>query len=236
MPGYSLTPTSKILILAAEDSPHTSDVQSILYGTLSFSTVDVFDLRYSVPTTTYLNSYHAVLVWFDYPAPDVNLVGDVLASYHDAGGGVVVALFANAPLAPSKPPIQGMWGNRNNKYTLSDYASSSSDFTADVGEVQEISSPLVSSFVSITASWKGIWTPINNATTVAKWSRSGQPLILRGTRGKRTLVELNLYPPSQSSYPNGGWVGSGASIMRNALLYSRCVACDAGSYAPNGEL
>ena len=235
-PGFWFQPTSKVLIVAAEDEIRTSDVQSYLNGTSSFSSVDVFDIRSSTPSVAHLSEYHAILVFFDYPANDTELLGDNLASYYNAGGGVVVALFANAHFqnVTNKLPIQGAWGNLSNGYVLTDYQTALVSDGTDIGVVNEISSPLLNGFVSLSARWQGTGVVINNAVTVASWVYSKRPLILRGSRGNRTLVELNFYPPSSASY-NEGWIGSGAVIIRNALWFSRCAACSIGSYSPNGN-
>ncbi len=58
-------------------------------------------------------------------------------------------------------------------------------------------------------------------------------LVLRGTRGGRTLVELNFWPVS-SRVASPGWTGDGAQLLRNGLKYSRCMPCAAGTYAAAG--
>ena len=73
---------------------------------------------------------------------------------------------------------------------------------------------------------------------VAQWRGSGggrEPLVVRGVRGNRTLVQLNLFPASASVDP-AFWTGDGAALMRNALKYSRCMLCGAGTIFVAGEL
>jgi hypothetical protein len=79
-------------------------VLAILQGTGAFTTVEFFDAFFETPTAEQLASYHAVLV---YRFPDffynADLLGDRLAAYHDQGGGVVVAMFANMLGSESEP-------------------------------------------------------------------------------------------------------------------------------------
>ncbi len=54
--------------------------------------------------------------------------------------------------------------------------------------------------------------------------------MLRGTRGNRTLIELNFLPASSSS-DSQWWTGDGAGLMRNALMYSRSILCGSGTFS-----
>ena len=60
-------------------------------------------------------------------------------------------------------------------------------------------------------------TATNGGVVVAEWG-SGKPLIVRGVKNGVNHVELNFYPPS-STVRSDFWVGDGATIMKNALLY-----------------
>ncbi len=69
---------------------------------------------------------------------------------------------------------------------------------------------------------------------MARWGGGGQePLVVRGRRGSRTLVELNFWPVS-SSVASDWWTGDGALLLRNGLKYSRCMACGMGTYTGLG--
>lgn len=80
-------------------------------------------------------------------------------------------------------------------------------------------SPLVAnvSKLTATAAFRSSGTAINGGTVVAKWG-GGKPLIVRGVKNNRNIVELNFYPPS-SKIRNDFWVGDGFQIIRNALYF-----------------
>jgi hypothetical protein len=70
-------------------------VATTLQSTESFSTIDVWDAGSDTPTAEYLSTYHAVIVLSIRSFDDGELLGDVLAAYHDQGGGVVVTAASN---------------------------------------------------------------------------------------------------------------------------------------------
>jgi hypothetical protein len=223
--GATQAPCDSVLLVYADDAhPYVSDVQQKLEDTGSFTTVDTFDAQIGTPSASQLAGYTAVLLfsWKSYGFNDAVLLGDRLAAYHDQGGGVVIALFAN-----SESRLKGVYGTATNGYTLLDYAQGSQTFQADsLGDVLEPHSPLLIGFNSFAATEASRSTaPVisGRGVVVARWSGGGQePLVVRGARGVRTLVELNFYPPS-SSASSSYWTGNGVALLRNALKYSRCI-------------
>ena len=64
---------------------------------------------------------------------------------------------------------------------------------------------------------------INGGVVVASWD-SGKPLVVRGSKNRRSLVTLYLYPLS-SDY---AWYSLGpalslSALLKNAVVYSTCV-------------
>ena len=214
----------RVLLLAA-DPGGGADVQSTLLGTGAFTAVDVLDNIYFTPSLSYLQGYSVVLVW-THPYlsfPSASDLGDVLAQYWDSGGAVVVATGA---LDSGK--LQGRFGTASNGYMLIDGSVGVQDEMAydvvinSLGTVLEPQSPLMTdvSVFSEYFDYKSAGAVINGGVVVARWiSRSGRPLIVRGSRAGRPLVALNMYPVS-SRYSSFFWNGDGAALMRNALLYS----------------
>ncbi len=106
---------------------------------------------------------------------------------------------------------------------------------ASMGVVVEPESPLMQGVTSFgaTAALRSFGSITAGAVVVAKWT-GGQTLVVRGTRGSRTLVELNFNPVSTA------WIagGDGAVLLRNALKYSTCkpaaAVCPPGTYATAG--
>ncbi len=209
-------------------------MQAILRDTGAFATVDTFDASSATPTPSQLAAYHAVLVYSYYPFNDAVLLGDRLAAFHDLGGGVLVALFANY----AGWQLQGAYGRAANGYALLDYTSGSLLSLSDsLGEVLEQQSPLltgVTSFASSSAYRSTANVIADRGIVVARWRSGGaEPLVIRGSRGGRTLIEVNFFPPSTV------WTGDGAALLRNALKFSRCTLeqlfCDPGKFLTAGE-
>ena len=201
----------------------------------------LFDANADTPDATFLAGYHAVLVYSDYVFLDPVLLGDNLAAYHDQGGGVVVGLWANRGrgVEDYSSTLQGKFGNASNGYSLLDY--SQGDYSCNentLGEHVEPQSPLLAGVNSLSIGY-GCWStaPVveNRSVIVAKWG-SGEPLVLRGVRGNRTLVELNFYPVSSQVDSNYYLMGDGAALLRNALKFSRCTACGPGPCPAPGEV
>jgi len=80
----------RILLLKTGGNP--SEIQSLLAGFPDVSAVDVFDGSASTPTLDRLMAYHAAIVMADRAFGNSAGVGNVLADYADAGGGVVLTL------------------------------------------------------------------------------------------------------------------------------------------------
>jgi hypothetical protein len=232
------TACAKVLVLAADSASNLADVQSTLRATGAFATVDTFaaqsagnDGGAGTPSAAQLAAYDAVLTYNcgEYPFGDAMLMGDRLAAYHDQGGGVVVAEAANTV----DRRLQGAYGAVANGYALMDYATGGySGYADSLGEVVEQQSPLMTGVASFSAenAWQSTANVVaGRGVVVARW-RNGQPLVLRGTRGGRTLVELNFYPLSTRARPNSLWTGDGGLLLRNALKFSRCMPCGMGMY------
>jgi hypothetical protein len=215
-------------------------VQTKLQGTGAFTVVDRFDARSNTPTAVQLGAYHAVLAFGRANWHDPEALGDRLATYHDRGGGVVLAAFANGGFSPAAR-LQGAYGNVSNGYALLDYSLEGHIYPQDsLGDVLEPDSPLMNgvTFLSALQAYRSTAPVIGGrGVVVAQWQGGGrEPLVVRGVRGSRTLVELGLYPPSDQSM-SGYWTGNGAALMRNALKYSRCIFCGGpGTVLPAGAM
>jgi hypothetical protein len=233
--GMAAAACDSILLVYADDTSYFTDVKSLLTDTGVFSTVDLFDAKSGTPTAAQLAAYHAILVfsWKSYTFSDAALLGDRLAAYHDQGGGVVVAFAANCASAR----LRGVYGTPGSGYALYDYTSGDWTSSSDsLGDVVEPQSPLLFGVTSLTAASAFRTTAAlisGRAIVVARWRDGQEPLVLRGTRGNRNLVELNFYPPS-SSADASGWTGDGAVLLRNGLKFSRCMSCGPGTFLVAG--
>jgi hypothetical protein len=239
--GAAQAACAAVLVVCANDQALCEDVQSRLRGTGAFAAVSTRDGGYGgTLTLAELAAHDAVLVYGG-PFLDAALLGDRLAAYHDGGGGVVVAYPANFNIDSSpNNRLKGAFGAPASGYALLDYAQGTVVPGADsLGDVLDPQSPLMAGVASLSASSAYRSTaPVipGRGAVVARWRGGGQePLVVRGARGNRTLVELNFYPPSSSAGARTDlWTGDGAALMRNALKYSRCMQCGPGTFAAAG--
>ncbi|WP_437307033.1 hypothetical protein [Sorangium sp. So ce388] len=203
----------RVLVAGAPGDPSWNyDVQAQLNGTGAFSAVDVFNIQEATPTLADLQAYDAVLVYSDYAPFDAATLGDNLATYHDGGGRVVVATFANA-----SHPLGGRWANEG--YHLIEPAGQDQPNETGPLGINEPGSALLTGVTSLGAdsAYRSIGGPVNGGIVVATWG-SGAPLIVRGVKNGRARADLNMFPPSRAARSDF-WYGSGAEIMRNALLF-----------------
>jgi hypothetical protein len=227
---------SSILVIYWTNDDWGMSVKNALEAMGDFEVVDFFNALYGTPDASFLASYDAVIIFGAEGLLDPDGLGDRLATYFDQGGGVVVAGLANQ----NDFCVHGAWRDPQNGYALLDYTSTYWSNSADsLGAILEPDSPLLKDVYSLSASPYGDRTVaysgsvINGGVVVAKWGIGGTPLLLRGVRGNRMLVELTFYAVYVSSRQI--WPGDGLKLLRNALKFSRCIACQPGSYPTEGE-
>ncbi len=240
--GGLVAECSRVLVVCADLASNCGDVQSKLRDTGAFAAVDTWFAQSAgnggsgTPSLAQLSAYHAVLAYSNIVFDDPTLLGDRLAAFHDQGGGVVVSVFANGANIGYR--LQGAYGAPANGYALLNHSQGGFYYLADsLGAVLEPSSPLMTGVVSLAAQIAIRSTaPVigGRGVVVVRWGGAGQePLVVRGRRGNRTLVEINFWPVS-SSVNSDWWTGDGAVLMRNGLKYSRCILCGVGTYAGQG--
>lgn len=202
------------------------DVQTRLLATGLFSTVDIINVGTATPTLQQLQQYDSLLCWTNTTPLDTNAWGDVLADYVDAGGGVVVAVFANSTTSTNRH-IGGRW---QNGYRVIVDRSGNASGAASLGTVHFPNHPLmagVTAFTGGTTSSRPTGTALEaNCTVIAEWS-DGKILVAEGATPSR--VDLGFYPP-HATCTQSGWATGGDILMANALLY----VAGGASYRPFG--
>ncbi len=198
---------------APSTSTWNNDIQTKLQATNAFTTVDIMACNTTTPTLAQLQGYGAALVFSDTSFADATTLGNNLASYVSGGGHAVVATFGNT----SSLGIGGNWVSQG--YNLITLSAQEEPGESGALIIVDNSSPLVAGVSTLTATsaFRSSGTVTNGGITVAEWG-SGKPLIVRGVKNGANHVELNFYPPS-STVRSDFWVGDGATIMKNALLY-----------------
>ncbi|MFO0859882.1 MAG: hypothetical protein U0570_04935 [Phycisphaerales bacterium] len=220
----------RVLLVASDLSAAVQDVRTKISSTGAFSRVDTFDSEAATPTLDLLQKYDAVMVWCAISYANSFALGNVLADYVDAGGGVV---FGNRRpfFDPARRP-GGRW--LSDGYEIIPEDVDSTFGTATLGAVVYSGHPImngVTSFNGGTSSSRPTKTTVNpGGLIVAKWS-DGKTLAAVSTKWKNR-VDLGFYPPSSTS-ASGFWVAStdGAKLMINSLIYTirpyvACVAAD----------
>lgn len=218
--AYAQGPGPKVAVFGAEQPIWTDDVKAKIAGTGLFSQVDGFDVRATTPTLVQLQGYQAVLVYTDYAFANPIAMGNVLADYVDAGGGVVVATFA---FVHSSFP----WGVQGRLVTGGYLPFTQASYTGGTpfSLIPDLPThPIlagVSSFNGGSSSYHN--TPLAiapGATLVAHWS-NGQPLVGTQIMPGGRVAGLNFFPPS-SDARGDFWAATtdGARLMANALLWT----------------
>ena len=210
----------RVAIFAADLPAYYNDVRTKVQSVGLFSQVDAFDARNITPTLSQLSQYDSVLIWGDYSFNDGVTFGNVLADYVDAGGGVLVAVFA---LDNSTGyAIQGRL--RSGGYLPFVTATSSSGVSGLTLVKDDASHPIVQGINSFNGGSTGYHNApssiASGAALVAHWS-NGQPLVgVRQTNSGR-VAGLNFWPPSSDAI-SGNWLSStdGGRLMANALAWA----------------
>src|SRR5256885_3295930 len=227
-PKIMATSLPKIALVTADSPTWVAEVQSKLVATGRFSQVDTIDAGSTTPTLAQLLGYKSVLVWSDSPFGDSTTLGNNLADYVDAGGGVVIAVFANC---------SSYMGGRfaSSDYFAVEVGPNTSGTELTLGTVHEPASPLMAGVASFDGGTSSFHDGSNSiqvgAIRVADYSDGG-PLIARRTINGNRRVDLNFFPPSNDSRADF-WISStdGIKIMANALEYVGLASCDS---APAG--
>ncbi len=213
-----------VAIVAAAMSSSTSawftDPQSRLIASGYFGAVDIINASTTTPTLAELQAYDAVITWSNVNYQNATALGDVLADYVDAGGGVVVAVFANTSTSTARF-LQGRWLSGGYEIVVSQGGSQTG--SATLGTVHVPGHPLmtnVNTFDGGTSSFRPVTTARTpGSVLIASWS-DGKPLVAtHGTHARR--VDLGFYPPSNAA-SSSFWVGTtdGGALLSNALLYA----------------
>lgn len=168
-----------------------------------------------LPTLAELATFKAVLVFTDGGGfTNASAVGDLLANYVDAGGGVVDAVFAHGSI-----PITGRW--QSGGYSALVGNSQTEGTPLSLGTIADPTSSIMAGVTTFsdTASYRTIASVRNSATLIASWS-NGDPLVAVSNGFAGRVVSLNFYPPS-SDIRSDFWTSStdGAKLLTNSLTF-----------------
>ncbi|WP_431262643.1 PEP-CTERM sorting domain-containing protein [Roseateles chitinivorans] len=227
----ALAAQASVLILGApQQAGALADVQSKIAGTGVVSgVVDVFNVATGTPTLAQLQSYSAVMVFSDAKYANAAGLGDLLADYVDAGGGVVEAGLSHATVG-----LRGLTG----RFVSGNYdvynSSTNQNSCGSLGAVALPDSPLMRDIDSFSGGLSAICyriTPKAGAVSVASWT-NGNALLGYRTDHNGIVVGLNMNPVS-GDVLSGLWDPStdGALLMANALAFAARELPEPGSLA-----
>ena len=232
-----------ITALVAHADSNDAGLTSYLSSDPRFSTVAALDARYSTPTLGDLLNYDVVVTWTNNVYHDQNTFGNNLKSYVDAGGGVVVGIFAHDTggfglagswLSANYDPIQQMTGV--------DF------YTTTIGTIDDPSHPIMDGVSDVSTSFvlKSA-TLTAGASPIFHWKYGSYIGCAVKTIGPGRTVGLNqFFNMDGGSHSDliiansAAWAGrydDGALI--NDLIRARsgsesCSECDGGSGLPAG--
>lgn len=198
-----------------------TDPRDKLLATGRFSRVDIIDAHRVTPRVDELLDYDAVLVWSEAPFADAHRLGDNLADYVDAGGGVVLALYASVDRATNQI-VRGRFLD-DNYYCMGPFGAVLDGDHEWLGVEHEPDSPLLDGVEFFDGGWRSVRPAARlqapGARAIADWG-DGAPLIVEREINGVRRVDLGMYPPSDQ-VQDGGWnsASDGATIMANALKH-----------------
>ncbi len=219
--GIATSSMLDVAVCGAETTTSNgTDIQTKLLGTGQFNSVSIIDLTVVTPTLAELQAFDAVQVHSDSSYLDSAALGDVMADYVDAGGGVVCMMFEiNASMTSRM--MQGRWASGG--YYGVPRSGTISGTSSHLGTIYDPSNPIldgVSAFDGGTTSYRPSSLSIAvDWTRVADWS-DGHPLVVIRDFGTARRADLCFFPVS-SSARSDLWQAStdGALLMANSLAY-----------------
>lgn len=230
--GAALAQLPRVALVVASSGCGATNPQTVLQASGQFAVVDWINTvapptGVGTPSLATLLQYDAVMVWTNLTPQNNNALGDVLADYVDAGGGVVVTVFANSTTTAGRN-IGGRW--QTGYEVILDQSGNATGSGHTLGTVHVPSHPVmagVTSFVGGTTGSRPNGTALEvGSYLVAEWS-NGKVLVAQGGNPRR--IDLGFYPV-QASCSQSGYASGGDLMMINAL---KAVA-DGGTFAPYG--
>jgi hypothetical protein len=213
-----------ILILGADTSGNPEAVRDALLATGVPLNITVALPTNPVPTPTLaeLMQYDAVLTWTNLDYVDGIAMGDVLADYIDAGGGVVVGVHALTNTAVNRS-LGGRWASGG--YHIIPLSSGLAGGTMTQGFVHLPQHLIWDGVTAVTGGTSGSRAATTDlaphAIRIADWD-DGRVLVVASS-AMPARVDLNFWPP--------GWrFTEAARVMANSLVY----VATAGSTDPGG--
>jgi len=210
------TARPSIAVVAADDFNNFGDVRDKLLATGKFNSVTFIDANVVTPTLTELKAFDAVMVWKNARYLDRISLGDNLADYVDAGGGVVLAVFESG--GTTDVMLGGRWESEQYYIIIRNRSQTGRQFLGSVAVPTHPIMDGVKSFDGGSSSFRPTNAQLTSGSTlIASWS-DGNPLVaVKEIKGVRR-VDLGFHPPS-SDMASNLWQADtdGDLLMANAI-------------------
>lgn len=217
----------------ADTNTRYTDVRDKLLATGKFNSVSIYNAtRFNpaggTPSLATLQQWDAVIVWSNDSFEDAVAMGDVLADYVDAGGGVVIAVFANTSTNTARF-LQGRW--QQGDYIAIPQGGNFVQGAGQLGQVLDPDHPIMEGVTTFVTRWGvnaqgmifGGYRPTNlnvtpGSTIIARWN-TGHTLVALSPNPR--VVELGFHPVSSDVVPTAYWDADtdGDILMANALCF-----------------
>jgi hypothetical protein len=221
--NQALAQLPDVAIVASAASSTTdgrfTDPQAKLMGTGLFNSVSIINTYLGTPTLSDLLAYDAIITWSNVNYADPVALGNVFADYVDAGGGVVVAVYANSTTTTARY-LQGRW--ITDGYEIIPHGGGTTTGQQYLGNILVPGHPImdgVNTFDGGTSSARPTTLLVETGCTrIAEWT-DGKTLVAVHPNPHR--ADLGMYPPS-NAVSSGFWnqQTDGAILMANALVYT----------------
>ncbi len=196
--------TGHVGVLGADDAASVADVVGFLRDTGAFAGVESVDVATATPTLTQLEAFEAVLVWSDEAFADAEALGNALADYADAGGGVVVAAVSFDVPSESDPDTLGGRFLSGGYYAIRPEADNVDNGRRRLGELREPDHPILSGVDRVDGGLRSYHSPTSalssGARALATWDDRSVLAAVKAV-GDARRADLNLFPPSSRVSP-----------------------------------
>lgn len=207
------------VLFISNDATCAADTAAYISSRGSFGTVNTLVYTGTPPTPAALSAYDAVFVYTRGAVTNGAGLGNALADYHDAGGGVVIAGLANSTGSPTSQ-ITGRWTTGN--YFALQGAGGAQTTARTLGTTLVPGHPIMDGVTSFAANaWFSVLTPAPGATAIASYDNNA---LMVGTKmvGSHETVSLTFMPtrPSCAGLNGIAEAAEGARLAANAIRYA----------------
>ena len=210
----------RVAILGADyDTPNVVDLTNQLAATNRFEQIDFINIAETTPSLSDLLPYDALLVYSWYTPQNRTALGNVVADYIDAGGGVLVMYYAFM-----------QWGRLEGRFLTDGYyaLNTSNDGwlwdedPVDIGLINDPDHPVLRGVTQFRPSYEVSTAPLLPGSQLIASYSNGLPMLAErpapNTQAPR--LDLNSFPISNNvDYWFWDAATDGALLMTNALDY-----------------